>query len=63
VSDDVSATAAGVVVAAVILELAPLGFDLLFERSVARMRSAATPDEQLAAALAGLIAVVFGAVG
>ena len=61
-SESVSATAAGILVGAAILELVPWGSDLLFKRSVARMRSAATPEEHGEAALTGLMIVVFDGV-
>ena len=61
-SESVSATAAGILVAAAILELVPWGSDLLLKRSVARMRSAATPEEHGEAALTGLMIVVFDGV-
>jgi hypothetical protein len=60
VSEDVSATIAGVVIAAAILELAPLGSDLVLKRSIARMHEASAPEERGANALAALAALAFG---
>jgi hypothetical protein len=61
VSEEVSATVGGIVITAAILELAPLGADLLLKRSIAQMGAASTPEEQGTNTLTALAALAFGA--
>jgi hypothetical protein len=58
----VSATVGGIIIAASILELVPLGPDRIYRRSRAGMRAASSPEERGAHALIGLAAVAFGGV-
>jgi hypothetical protein len=59
---NVSATAAGIVIAAGTVELAGLVSNRLIERIADRSRAAATPEEESTAALAGLATFAFTAV-
>lgn len=60
VSDEVSATVGGILITAAILELAPLGSDLLLKRSLVRLNAASTPEEEGSSVLTALAALAFG---